>query len=72
MILGAGRRQRGSSAGKGVPVAAVSTERTSRRLIIVGVADSAESEAAAQWAVREAELRKDDLLLVHAYDVSRR
>lgn len=50
---------------------AVSTERTSRRLIIVGVDDSAESEAAAQWAVREAELRKDDLLLVHAYDVPR-
>ena len=43
-----------------------STEQTSRRLIIVGVDDSAEAESAAQWAVREAELRKDDVLLVHA------
>jgi nucleotide-binding universal stress UspA family protein len=40
-----------------------------RRLIIVGVDDSAEAAAAARWAVREAELRKDDLLLVHAYEV---
>jgi nucleotide-binding universal stress UspA family protein len=29
----------------------------------------AEAEAAAQWAVREAELRKDDVLLVNAYQV---
>jgi nucleotide-binding universal stress UspA family protein len=43
-----------------------SAEQASRRLIIVGVDDSAEAEAAAQWAVREAELRKDDVLLVHA------
>jgi nucleotide-binding universal stress UspA family protein len=40
-----------------------------RRLIMVGVDDSAEAEAAAQWAVREAELRKDDVLLVNAYQV---
>jgi hypothetical protein len=33
------------------------------------VDDSAEAEAAAQWAVREAELRNDDVLLVHAYGV---
>jgi nucleotide-binding universal stress UspA family protein len=39
------------------------------RLIIVGVDDSAEAEAAAKWAVREADLRKDDVLLVHAYEV---
>jgi nucleotide-binding universal stress UspA family protein len=39
------------------------------RLIIVGVDDSAEAEAAARWAIREAELRKDDVLLVHAYEV---
>ena len=39
------------------------------RLIIVGVDDSAEAAAAARWAVREADLRKDDLLLVHAYEV---
>lgn len=40
-----------------------------RRLIIVGIDDSAEAGAAAHWAVREAELRNDDLLLVHAYEV---
>jgi nucleotide-binding universal stress UspA family protein len=40
-----------------------------RRVILVGVDDSAEAAAAAQWAVREAELRRDDLLLVHAYEV---
>ncbi len=40
-----------------------------RRLIMVGVDDSAEAEAAAKWAVREAELRKDDVLLVNAYQV---
>jgi nucleotide-binding universal stress UspA family protein len=40
-----------------------------RPLIIVGVDDSAEAEAAARWAIREAELRKDDVLLVHAYEV---
>jgi nucleotide-binding universal stress UspA family protein len=56
---------------EGRPVGAVSTQRASRRLIIVGMDDSVESEAAAQWAVREAELREDDLLLVHAYDVPR-
>ena len=44
-------------------------EQASRRVIIVGVDDSAEAEAAARWAVREAELRKADVLLVHAYDV---
>jgi nucleotide-binding universal stress UspA family protein len=44
-------------------------EQSHRRLIIVGVDDSAEAEAAAKWAVREAELRKDDVLLVHAYEV---
>ena len=44
-------------------------EQASRRVIIVGVDDSAEAEAAARWAVREAELRKTDVLLVHAYDV---
>lgn len=44
-------------------------ERGSRRVIIVGVDDSAEAEAAARWGVREAELRKDDLLLVNAYHV---
>jgi hypothetical protein len=38
-------------------------------LIIVGVDDSAEAAAAARWAVREAELRRDDVMLVHAYDV---
>ena len=42
--------------------------QTHRRVIIVGVDDSAEAEAAAKWAVREAELRTDDLLLVHAYE----
>jgi nucleotide-binding universal stress UspA family protein len=44
-------------------------EDARRRLIIVGVDDSAEAAAAAHWAVREAELRNDDLLLVHAYEV---
>jgi nucleotide-binding universal stress UspA family protein len=39
------------------------------RLIIVGVDDSAEAEAAAKWAVQEADLRKDDVLLVHACEV---
>ena len=37
-----------------------------RRMIIVGIDDSAEAGAAAHWAVREAELRSDDVLLVHA------
>ena len=46
-----------------------SAERPMPRLIIVGVDDSAEAAAAARWAVREADLRKDDLLLVHAYEV---
>jgi nucleotide-binding universal stress UspA family protein len=46
-----------------------SAEQSHPRLIIVGVDDSAEAEAAAKWAVREAELRKDDVLLVHAYEV---
>ena len=46
-----------------------SADQTRRRVIIVGVDASAEAEAAAQWAVREAELRKDDVLLVHAYKV---
>lgn len=46
-----------------------SRERVSRRMIIVGVDASAEAGAAAHWAVREAELRKDDVLLVHAYEV---
>jgi hypothetical protein len=45
------------------------SEPASHRVIIVGVDDSAEAEAAAQWAVREAELRKYDVLLVHAYEV---
>ena len=45
------------------------TEPAPRRVIIVGVDDSADAEAAARWAVQEAELRKDDLLLVHAYVV---
>jgi nucleotide-binding universal stress UspA family protein len=39
-------------------------EQASRRVIIVGVDDSAEAEAAARWAVREAELRKADVLVV--------
>ena len=39
------------------------------RLIVVGVDESAEAAAAARWAVREADLRKNDLLLVHAYEV---
>ena len=40
-----------------------------RRRVIVGVDASAEAEAAAQWAVREAELRQADVLLVHAYQM---
>lgn len=44
-------------------------EPAPRRVIVVGVDDSAEAEAAARWAVHEAELRNDDLLLVHAYEV---
>ena len=44
-------------------------DRTRCRVIVVGVDASAEAEAAAHWAVREAEMRKDDLLLVHAYTV---
>ena len=40
-----------------------------RRVIIVGIDDSAEAGAAARWAVHEAELRMHDLLLVHAYEV---
>jgi nucleotide-binding universal stress UspA family protein len=44
-------------------------EPAPRRVIVVGVDDSAEAEAAARWAVQEAELWKDDLLLVHAYEV---
>jgi nucleotide-binding universal stress UspA family protein len=46
-----------------------SAEQSPPRLIIVGVDDSAEAEAAAKWAVQEADLRKDDVLLVHAYEV---
>jgi universal stress protein family protein len=42
----------------------VSIQQAHRRMIIVGVDDSAEAEAAAKWAVREAELRKDDLMLL--------
>jgi hypothetical protein len=38
-------------------------------MIIVGVDDSAEAEAAARWGVHQADLPRDDLLLVHAYDV---
>ena len=45
------------------------SEQSHRRLIIVGVDGSAEAEAAAKWAVGEAELREDDVLLVHAYEV---
>lgn len=45
-----------------------SATQTLRR-VIVGVDASAEAEAAAHWAVREAELRQADLLLVHAYEV---
>jgi nucleotide-binding universal stress UspA family protein len=44
-------------------------EQTRRGMIIVGVDASAEAEAAAQWAVREAELRKADVMLVHAYEL---
>jgi nucleotide-binding universal stress UspA family protein len=49
-----------SAAGEGI---------VGRRVIIVGIDDSAEAGAAALWAVREAELRNDDVLLVHAYEV---
>lgn len=45
------------------------TEQTHRRVVIVGVDDSAEATAAAQWAVRAAELRGYDVLLAHAYEV---
>jgi hypothetical protein len=45
------------------------TEQTHRRVIIVGVDDSAEATAAVQWAVEAAELRGYDVLLVHAYEV---
>jgi nucleotide-binding universal stress UspA family protein len=44
-------------------------EPAARAVILVGVDDSAEAAAAARWAVQEAELRRDDLLLVHAYQV---
>jgi len=44
-------------------------ESAPRRVILVGVDDSAEAEAAARWALQEAKLRKVDLLLVHAYEV---
>ena len=44
-------------------------ESAPRRVILVGVDDSAEAEAAARWALQEAELRKVDLLLVHANEV---
>ena len=50
-------------------ISAAGEDAACRRMIIVGVDDSAEAGAAAQWAVREAELRNDDLLLVHAYEV---
>jgi nucleotide-binding universal stress UspA family protein len=46
-----------------------SANQTRRPMIIVGVDASAEAEAAAQWAVGEAEVRKTDVLLVHAYKV---
>jgi nucleotide-binding universal stress UspA family protein len=46
-----------------------SAEQSHSSLIIVGADDSAEAEAAAKWAVREAELRRHDVLLVHAYEV---
>jgi acyl-CoA synthetase (NDP forming) len=41
---------------------------TDRDATAIGVDDSAEAGAAAHWAVREAALRKDDVL-VHAYEV---
>ena len=44
-------------------------EQSHSSLIIVAVDDSAEAAAAAKWAVREAELRGDYVLLVHAYEV---
>ena len=50
-------------------MSAAAERAAGRRMIIVGIDDSAEARAAAQWAVREAELRNDDLLLVHAYEV---
>jgi nucleotide-binding universal stress UspA family protein len=46
-----------------------SVNQTRRLVIIVGVDASAEAKAAAEWAVGEAELRKTDVLLVHAYKV---
>ena len=48
---------------------AIADRAASRRMIIVGMDDSAEAGAAAHWAVREAALRKDDVLLVHAHEV---
>jgi nucleotide-binding universal stress UspA family protein len=50
-------------------MSAAAERAAGRRMIIVGIDDSAEARAAAQRAVREAELRNDDLLLVHAYEV---
>ena len=50
-------------------MSAAAERAAGRRMIIVGIDDSAEARAAAHWAVREAELRNDDLLLVHAYEV---
>jgi hypothetical protein len=41
-----------------------------RAVIIVGLDDLAETEAAAAWPDREAVRRKHDLLLVHTYEVS--
>ena len=48
---------------------AAAERAASRRMIIVGIDESAEAMAAAHWAVREAELRNVDVLLVHAYEV---
>jgi nucleotide-binding universal stress UspA family protein len=48
---------------------AASMQQSDVPMIIVGVDDSAEALAAAHWAVREAELRREDVLLVHAYKV---
>jgi nucleotide-binding universal stress UspA family protein len=45
------------------------TRSAGRRVILVGVDDSAEARAAAHWAVQEAKLRRDDILLAHAYEV---
>lgn len=53
-----------------MPAGETGTSATqTRRRVIVGVDASAEAKAAAQWAVREAELRQADVLLVHAYEV---